>query len=37
MNFNANTPHSKRPPLRGDLQIKYDRARANLLLVLMVS
>ena len=37
MNFNANTPHSKRPPLRGDLQIKYDRARANLLLVLIVT
>lgn len=37
MNFNANTPKSQRPPLRGDLQIKYDRARANLLLVAIVS
>ncbi len=35
MNFNANTPKSQRPPLRGDLQTAYDRSRANLLLVLI--
>ncbi len=35
MNFNAKTPKSQRPPLRGDLQAAYDRSRANLLLVLI--
>ena len=35
MNFNQNTPQNQRPPLRGDLEIKYARSRANLLLVLI--
>ncbi len=37
MNFNANTPKNQRPPLRGDLEIKYARSRANLLLVFIAS